>query len=53
MFQKKIDDFFSGMPNVLGIADDILNADYDEQGKNQDEILDQVIYADRQTSFVK
>ena len=30
MFQKKIDKLFSDMPNVFGIADDILIADCDE-----------------------
>ena len=34
MFQKKIDELFNGMPNVFGIADDILIAGFDELGKD-------------------
>ena len=30
MFQKKIDELFSGMSNVFGIADDILIIGFDE-----------------------
>ena len=38
MFQK-IDELFSGMPNVFGIADDMLIASFDEVGKNHDIIV--------------
>ena len=34
MFQKNIDELFSSMPNLFGIADDILPAGFDEQGKD-------------------
>ena len=30
MFQKKVDALYSGMPNVFGIADEILIAGFDE-----------------------
>ena len=51
MFQKKTDELFSGMPNVLGIADDILIAGFDKQGKDNDEPLDKVFDVCRQTSL--
>ena len=41
MFQK-IDKLFSNMPNVFGIADDILISGFDGQGKDHDETLDKV-----------
>ena len=34
MFQKKIDEIFTGMPNDFNITDDILVADFDDQGKD-------------------
>ena len=33
MFQRKIDDIFKDIPNVFGIADDILVAGYEADGK--------------------
>ena len=30
MFQRKIDELFQGLPNVFGIADDILIVGFDE-----------------------
>ena len=36
MSQEKIDNLFSVMPNVIGIADDILIAGFDEQCKDHD-----------------
>ena len=44
MFQKKIDELFSFMLNVFGIADDILIADFDEQGREHNEVLEKVIH---------
>ena len=32
MFQHKIDEIFSDMPNVFGIMDDILVMGYDDNG---------------------
>ena len=40
MFQKKIGELFSGLPNVFGIADGILIAGNDEQGKDHDVMLE-------------
>ena len=49
MFQK-IDELFSGIPNLFGIADVILIAGLYEQGKDHSETLDKVLrYAYRQT----
>ena len=39
MFQCKIDEIFKNLPNVFGIADDILLVDYDTDGKDHDETL--------------
>ena len=39
MFQHKIDEIFKDLPNVLGIADDILVVGYDSDGKDYDETL--------------
>ena len=49
MFQKKIDEIFSSIPNVFSITD-ILIAGLDEQGKCNDETLERYSnYTDRQT----
>ena len=40
MFQKKIDELFNSIPNVFGIAEDILNTGFNEQSKDHDETLD-------------
>ena len=37
MFQKKTDQLFNGVPNVFGIADDILISGFDELGRDHDE----------------
>ena len=36
MFQRKIDEIFNDMPNVFGIADDILFAGYEADGRDHD-----------------
>ena len=43
IFQKKIDEIFSVMPNIFSNADDILVAGFNEQGKDQDVTLDKVL----------
>ena len=43
MFQKKINKLFSGMPNVFSVADDILIAGINKQGKDHGETLDKVL----------
>ena len=39
MFQCKIDEIFRNLPNVFGIANDILVVGYDPDGKSDDEML--------------
>ena len=39
MFQCKIDKIFNDMPNIFGIADDILVIGYDEDGTDHDEVV--------------
>ena len=43
MFQCKIDGIFKDLPNVFGIADDILVVGYDGDGKDHDKTLWQVL----------
>ena len=51
MLQKKIDKSFIGMPHVFGIADDILIAGFNEQGKNHDETFEKVLWVWRQENL--
>ena len=44
MFQCKIDEIFSDMPNVFGIADDILVIGYDENGADHDATVHNVLW---------
>ena len=43
MSQRKIDKMFQGFPNVLGIADGILIAWFNDLGKNLNAKLDKVL----------
>ena len=43
MFQHKIDKIFNNMPNVFGIADDILVIGYDKNGADHDEAVYSVL----------
>ena len=43
MFQYKIDEIFSDMPNVFGIADDILVIGYDNNGTDHDTAVHKVL----------
>ena len=43
MFQCKIDKIFNDMPNVFGIADDILVIGYDKDGADHDEAVYDVL----------
>ena len=43
MFQRKIDKIFKDMPNVFGIADDILVAGFEADGKYHDETVWRVL----------
>ena len=39
MFQWKIDEIFNDMPNVFGIADNILVIGYEKDGADHDETV--------------
>ena len=39
IFQRKIDEIFKTLPNLFGIADDILVLGYDIDGKDHDDTL--------------
>ena len=43
MFQHKIEKLFNDMPNVFGIADDILVIGYDKDGADNDEAVYSVL----------
>ena len=51
MFQRKVDSLFSSMPNALSVADDILIAGSDRQGKNHDKTLDKALWISRQLNL--
>ena len=44
MFQHKIDEIFSQMPNIFGNADDILVIAYDEKGADHDAAVCKVLW---------
>ena len=48
MFQRKIDEIFKDMPNVFGIADDILVTGYKADVKDHDETAWRVLHRCRQ-----
>ena len=43
MFQCKVDEIFSDMPNVFGIADDVLVIGYDNNGSDHDTVVHKVL----------
>ena len=43
MFQKKIDDIFSGLSTLFSIADDIAITGFDKQSKDHDATLNKVL----------
>ena len=43
MLQRKIDILLQGLPNVFGIADDILIAGFDDMGRDHNAIFKQVL----------
>ena len=43
MFQRKIDEIFNDIPNVFGIANDILVIGYSKDGADQDEAVYSVL----------
>ena len=50
MFQTKIYKIFKDLPNVFGIADDILVVGYEADGKDHDKILQRVLKMCRQVN---
>ena len=53
MFQRKIDEIFKDMPNVFGIADDILVVGYEADGRDHDETVQRVLQRYRQVNLNK
>ena len=51
MFQRKIDEIFRDMPNVFGIADYILAAGYEADGRDHDETVQRVLHRYRQVKL--
>ena len=51
MFQCKIDEIFNDMPNVFGIADDILVIGYDEDGADHDATVHKVLKQCREVNL--
>ena len=51
MFQSKIDEIFKNLPNVFGIANDILVVGYDSDGKDHDDTLQRVLQICRQVNL--
>ena len=43
MFQQKINEIFNDMPNVFGIADDILVVGYEDDGRDQNNKVQKVL----------
>ena len=48
MFQRKIDEIFKDLPNVFGMADDILVVGYEADGKDHDKTAWRVLQRCRQ-----
>ena len=51
MSQKKIDESFSGMPNVCITADDIFIAGFDKHARDHNATLDRVLSICRQENL--
>ena len=51
MFQKNVDELFSSMSNTFGIADDILNADFEKLGKDHNETLEKMLQVCQQINL--
>ena len=51
MFQSKIDKLFSDMPNVFGIADDILIAGFDSHSRHHEVNVEQILQRCRQANL--
>ena len=51
IFQREIDKLFNDIPNVFGVADDILIAGFDGDGRDHDLSLEQVLHKHRQANM--
>ena len=51
MFQQKIDEIFHDMPNIFGIADEILVVGYDDDGRDHDEMVQMVLQRCREVNL--
>ena len=51
MFQHKIDKILNDMPNVFGIADDILVIGYNDDGPDQDAMVHKVLQRCEEVNF--
>ena len=51
MFQQKIDEIFNDMPNVFGIADDILVVGYEDNGRDHDETVQKFLQRCREVNL--
>ena len=51
MFQRKMDKIFTDLPNVFGIADDILVVGYDVDGEDHDHTSQRVLQICRQLNL--
>ena len=51
MFQRKIDERFSDMPNVFGITGDILVAGYESTGRDHEKTVQRVLQRCRQVNL--
>ena len=52
MFQRKTDEIFKDMPNVYGIVDDTLVAEYDADGKDHNKTVWRVLQRCRQVNLM-
>ena len=53
MFQKMIDELFNDLPNAFGIADDILIAGFDADGRDHVARLEQALWRCRKANKEK
>ena len=53
MFQHKIDEIFSDVPNVFGITDDILVISYDKNGTDHDAAVHKVLWRYKEVNLNK
>ena len=51
IFQKKIDELFNDIPNVFGIADDILIVGFHAYGRDHDVSSEQMLLRCRQANL--